>query len=90
MHKHHIIIGSVILSLFVFFGLKIASYDPRPAVVQAAEAELQDLLPRLHLAEAEYNELKAEKERNEKTLKDFNFTFDEASLRAVEGELPLE
>jgi hypothetical protein len=90
MTKKHIIIGSVILIALLLFAAKIVTYDPRPAVVQAAEEELQDLLPRYRQAEAEFNALKAEKERNEKTLKDYHFSFDEETLRAVEGELPLE
>lgn len=90
MNKKHIIIGSLLLTFLFLFAAKIMTYDPRPAVVQAAEEELQDLVPRFRQAEAEYNELKAEKERNEKTLKDYHFSFDEESLQAVEGELPLE
>jgi|CXWL01.1.fsa_nt_gi 3-hydroxyacyl-CoA dehydrogenase len=80
------VLGSILLSLTVFVTYKIATFDPRPAVVQAAEVELQELLPRYRQAEAEFNALKADKERTEKTLRDWKFSFDEEQLRAVEEE----
>lgn len=92
MERTKLIIGisSVALLLIGFLGYKIITYDARPAVVQAAEGNLQDLVPQRNAKKAELDALNSQIDQNEKSLTEFHYVFDEDQLKAVEGELPFK